>query len=274
VTEYAVPRTQQKVELSPSAVLKEAWALYKRLFARSIGIGAIVFGVVHFFDVVPGAGPFVNLISLVLAFAGIALVQGGLVEIVRGLHADGDDDPSLGQVLARTSVRLGKLVAVSLLSAIGIALGCLLLIVPGLVLLTRWAVAVPVAMLEETSATGALKRSREMVRGNGWNVFKIVFATGLLTGGVALLFGLVSSGLGPFGMWLALTLGSALTAPYTAHALTIVYYTLREPGRPVVLEPGRRWNSVWHEEDAAPEDQSVDDEYQRRFDEREQRWGG
>jgi hypothetical protein len=104
-----------------------------------------------------------------------------------------------------------------------------------------------------------------------------IFATGVLTGGVGLLFGLASAGLGTFGTWLMLTLGSALTTPYTAHALTVVYYTLREPERPVVLEPGRRWQSVWQAEGdhtpAEPAPLSIEDEYQRRFDEREQRWG-
>jgi hypothetical protein len=240
MTEYAVTPTAENVKLDVRVVLEQAWSLYKRLFARSLGIGALVFGVVHFFDVVPRAG--FALIGFVLSFAGVALVQGGLVDIVRGLHADGDDDPSLGQVLARASTRLGRLVAVSLLSGIGIALGLLLLVVPGLVLATRWAVAVPVAMLEDASARVALKRSREIVRGNEWRVLRVVIVSGILTAGAALLFSLLSARLGLFGGWLALTLGSALTTPYTAHALTVVYYTLREPGRPIVLEPGRRWN--------------------------------
>jgi hypothetical protein len=175
-------------------------------------------------------------------------------------------------VFRRAGGHVGKLLAVSIMSGLGIALGCLLLLVPGLMLMTRWAVAVPV-VLEDSPAGDALRRSSAIVRGNGWNVFKVIFATGVLTGGV----GLASAGLGTFGTWLMLTLGSALTTPYTAHALTVVYYTLREPERPVVLEPGQRWQSVWQAEGdhtpAEPAPLSIEDEYQRRFDEREQRWG-
>jgi hypothetical protein len=272
VTDHAVTRRAEPVQLDATAVLKEAWSLYKRLFARSLGIGAIVFGIAHFFDVVPGGGFLLALITLVLAFAGTALVQGGLVEIVRGLHVNGDDDPSLAQVLTRAGTRIGKLVAVSLLTGIGIALGFLLLIVPGLILATQWAVAVPVAMLEDASATGALRRSSEIVRGNGRAVFKVVLVTGLVTVLFAFLLGMITSGYGPFAMWLGATLGSALTAPFTAHALTVVYYTLRDPGRPVALPPGQRRQPTVRSEDetATPK---IDDEYDRRFDERRQRWG-
>jgi hypothetical protein len=87
---------------------------------------------------------------------------------------------------------------------------------------------------------------------------------------------LMAHGHGQFGIWVATTLGSALTAPYAAHALTVIYYALVQPGRPVVLEPGKRWESVWTAEPDTSEGTGEPDsgwkEYERRFDEREQRW--
>jgi hypothetical protein len=53
-------------------------------------------------------------------------------------------------------------------------------------------------------------------------------------------FAVAAAGSGPFGWWLATTIAAGLTAPYAAHALTVVYYALVEPGRPVALEPGQR----------------------------------
>ncbi|HEX5582152.1 hypothetical protein [Gaiella sp.] len=253
MADFAVTRTVEKVELDANAVLKEAWRLYKRLFTRSLVMGALVFGVL---DIVKEAarsgstGLLAVLLSLVVAVAGTALLQGGLVEIVRGLHVDGDDEASAFDALARAGDRLGKLVAVSLLVGLGVGLGFLLLVIPGLVLATRWAVAVPVAMLEQGTARDAMKRSRAILRGNEWNVFKVLFAVGLLTGLVSLPFTLVGAHQGPFGWWVAATLGSVLTAPYTAHALTVVYYALIQPGQPVVLPPAQQWQSIWDDEDA------------------------
>jgi hypothetical protein len=284
MTDYAAaPDAVPRVQIDANDVLQRAWHLYKRLFVRSIVIGGVVFGALHFFEAIArsthSAG--LSLLSLVLAFTGTALVQGGLVEIVRGLHADGDDEASVGDALSRASGRVMKLVRVSTLSSILIGVGFLVFIVPGCILMTRWAVAVPVAMLEDGNARDALKRSQKMVEGNGWSVFKVLFAVGLLTAIVMVPFVFVSASAGAFGWWLAVTISSMLTAPYAAHALTVVYYTLADPQRPVVLDPGHRWQSVWDEQtgmtteaDTTVETHgSVDDEDQRRSDEQERQWG-
>jgi hypothetical protein len=277
MTDYAaVTRTVQRFELDANAVLKQAWLLYKRLFARSVLLAGTVYGATHFLQAIASSGRTgvgVTLVALVLSIAGLALVQGGLVEIVRGLHEDGDDDASVFEALGRASGRVMKLVCVSLLFGLGVGLASLLLVIPGLIVAVRWAVAVPAAMLEEGNARAALGRSRALVAGNGWNVFKVLFAVGMLNLLVLLPLTLVAHGSGPFGIWVATTIGSALTAPYAAHALTVVYYALVQPGRPVVLDPGRRWESVWSAEGSEPEQPATAwDEYERQFDEREQRW--
>jgi Membrane domain of glycerophosphoryl diester phosphodiesterase len=285
VTEYAAaPHAVQRVRLDPGDVLRRTWQLYKRLFVRSLMMAGMVFGVLNIAEALfrsGTGGTLLGLFAVVLSIAGTALLEGGLVEIVRGLHADGDDDASVGDALNRASGRLMKLVCVTLLNAFGIALGFLLFVVPGLVLMTRWAIAVPVAMLEEGNARDALRRSREMVDGNGWNVFQVFIVAGLLTGVVTVPFAIVGAHAGVFGWWLAFTISSMLTAPYWGHAFTVVYYTLAEPERPVVLDPGHRWQSVWDEQTGADvgadetveKHESPDDEYQRRFDEHERQWG-
>ena len=155
MTDYAAaPDAVQPVRIDANDVLRRAWQLYKRMFVRSLVIGGLVFGTLRFIEAV-GRGRHsagLNLLSLVLAFAGTALVQGGLVEIVRGLHVDGDDEASVREVLGRASGRVPKLVRVSLISSIFIGVGFLVFIVPGCILMTRWAVAVPVAMLEGGNA--------------------------------------------------------------------------------------------------------------------------
>jgi hypothetical protein len=277
MTDYAaVTRTVERNELDANAVLKQAWALYKRLFTRSVLLGAVVFGATHFLQILASSGHTgvgVTALALVLSVGGLALVQGGLVEIVRGLHEDGDDDASVFEAVSRASGRVVKLVCVSILVAIGVGLGSLLFVIPGVIAAARWAVAVPAAMLEEGNARDALRRSRVLVSGNVWNVFKVLFAVGVLNFAVLLPLTLVAHGSGLFGVWAATTVASALTAPYAAHALTVIYYALVQPGRPVVLEAGRRWESVWTAESSEPEKPaSVWDEYERQFEEREQRW--
>jgi hypothetical protein len=68
----------------------------------------------------------------------------------------------------------GRLIAVDLIVAGGAALGLLLLVVPGLVFLTWFALAGPIIELEGVRVRDALKRSRRLVRGHFWAVFLVV----------------------------------------------------------------------------------------------------
>ena len=74
--------------------------------------------------------------------------------------------------------RLAGLTVVVALIVIG---GFLLLIVPGLIFTYRYSLAA-YAMLDENLSVGqSLKRSRELVRGHGWEMFGLIGAIDLLT---------------------------------------------------------------------------------------------
>ena len=278
MADFAVTRTSQRTELQAGAVLGEAWRLYTRLWTRSAVMGAIIFGLLHAVEALLRSGRgglLVGLLTIVLAVMGTSLLQGALVEVVRGLHEDGDDEPSALEALGRAGSKLGRLVGVALIEGIGVGLGLLLFIIPGVLALTRWAVAVPVAMLEDCKTDEAIRRSKQILVGNGWNVFKVLFAAGLLTGLVTIPFTLVAAHAGALGWWVASTIGSVIVAPYAAHALTVMYFALVQPERPVILEPGQSFRSVWAEQGEArstPAD-SAWAEYERKFDEHESRWG-
>lgn len=268
---------QARTAFTASAVLREAWRLYTRLWTRSLLMGGLIFGALHLLEIVVRShgGVLVGLLTLVLALMGTSLLQGALVEVVGGLHEDGDDDPSALEALGRAGTKLGRLVGVALTQSIGIGLGMLLFVVPGLLALTRWAVAVPVAMLEDRKTDDAIRRSKQILTGNGWTVFKVIFVSGLFSVVVTIPFAVVSARAGAVGWWVASTLASMLVAPFAAHALTVVYFALVQPERPVVLDPGQSFTSVWEEQaatTASPAD-SVWAEYEKKFDERAARWG-
>ena len=100
---------------------------------------------------------------------------------------------------ARVKGRIALVVGLSLVMGIGIGLGCILLIVPGILLAVRWALAIPAAVLEDKGVGDSLSRSSELSEGNRWRIFVIMvlffvlnFAVGMLfqwpiTMGVALL---------------------------------------------------------------------------------------
>lgn len=57
---------------------------------------------------------------------------------------------------------------------LGIVLGFVFFVVPGLIALTFWAVISPVIVVERAGAFTAFGRSQELVRGNAWQVFGTV----------------------------------------------------------------------------------------------------
>ena len=60
------------------------------------------------------------------------------------------------------------------LSTLGMMLGMLLLIVPGLILMTMWYVAVPACVVEGTGPVRSLGRSRELTAGYRWKMFGLI----------------------------------------------------------------------------------------------------
>ena len=72
--------------------------------------------------------------------------------------------------------RLGALLGLILLTQFAITLGILLLVVPGLILLVRWFLCVPVLVTEEAGVFESLQISWEESRGRFWPIFAVVAA--------------------------------------------------------------------------------------------------
>src|SRR5215212_8313504 len=98
--------------------------------------------------------------ALALAAGVIAAVgyQGLVVQAVRDIQ-DGVRDLSLGGLFHSISKVLGPLLWTALLVGIGVFIGFIAFIIPGLVLLTQWAVAAPVVVCEVRTPTQAIGRS-------------------------------------------------------------------------------------------------------------------
>jgi len=205
--------------------------MYKAHWRHLIPLAAVFYLLIAFVSVLltMAFGWVGALLSGLLSLVGVFWLQGALTEAVADLR-DGRADLSIKQTFARVLPLLGTLFLAGLLAVLGIGLGLLLLIVPGLLLLTWWSVITPVIVLERKGVLESFGRSRELVRGHGWTVFGVIILTILILIGVGLLIGLAL-------LWLPEearsfvrdAVGGALTAPFTALAWTLMYFKLREP---------------------------------------------
>lgn len=234
-----------------SGVLSDALAVYRRLLRRSVVIAGLIFAVVSLADALAARHVtfWTRIVSLVVGLVGGLLVQGALVEIVRDLH-EGRPSARVGELYERTRGRLETLVGTSLLFGLGVGIGLLLLIVPGLILAARWSLIVPLVVIERRGTREAFTRSAEIVRGQTGRVLALFVISAFITGVASIVITGVFAFLPTFfAYWVGGTVAGALAVPFQAHVLTVLYYRLTDPERPV-LPPERPggWQSVWDEE--------------------------
>jgi hypothetical protein len=225
-------------------VLSEAWSLYKRFIRQFFLTALVVFAVLDLVSALAdsaagdgGAAAFFwGIVGLVVGIVGYFWVQGALVEAVRDVR-DGRADSTIGELYRKVQPRLPALIIAGLLAGLGIGIGLILFVVPGLYLLTIWSMVIVVIVLEGRSAGEAFGRSREVVRGNGWSVFGLLIVTFVLIGIATLVIRLIFSPLPDFlDAWLGGLVAHSVTVPFAAAALTIAYYRLTA-GAPVEPAP-------------------------------------
>jgi hypothetical protein len=238
-----------------SSVLSGAAHVYRRLWQRSVLVAGIVFAVVGLAQALSDRHPTSGtlLVSVMLGLLGGLLVQGALVEVVRDLHEGRVPAPATAYY-NRTRGRLGTLLGATVLYALGVGLGLILLLVPGLILMARWALVVPLVMIERLGPRESFRRSTEIVRGRTGQILAIVLIAALISGigSTAVTYAFLF--LPRFAAtWIGGAVAGAVTVPYQAHVLTVLYYRLTEPERPVLPEqpPDDRWRSIWDEQPPA-----------------------
>jgi hypothetical protein len=225
-----------RARLQVGEVIRRVFEIYVEEAPVLMPAAAVVFvftGVLS--AVLLAAAPALALVSLLISLVATTLFTGMVVELVADVR-DGRRDASAGKLLQAVMPVLGQLLVVALVAGLGVVVGFILIVVPGLILLTVWSVAAPVVVLERPPGLQALGRSRELVRGNGWQVFGVIFVLGILVtiaaGAVEL--GAESAGTG-VGIVVRVIVG-VLTAPLAALAAAVLYFELRGAATPQPAE--------------------------------------
>lgn len=215
--------------MEPGAILREAYALYKAHWKHLIPIAFVFYvglGLITLLLTV-ALGVFGALVGSLISIIGVFWLQGTLVEAIADIR-DGTADLSIGQTFSKAKAHIGKLLGAGILAGLAIVVGLLLFIVPGLYLMTIWSVLIPVIVLEGRGVMEAFGRSRQLVRGNGWNVFGVIILTIVILIVVSIVLSLLL-------FWIPDTLGeyirgvisNSIIVPFVALAWTLMYYALR-----------------------------------------------
>ncbi len=229
--------TPMNEALDVGGVIRRVFDIYVEQAPVLMPAAAVVFVITGIVSaVLVAAAPALALVAVVLSLAATTLFTGMVVELVADVQ-DGRRDASAVRLLQAVMPVLGPLILVGIVAGIGVVVGFVLLIVPGLILITIWSVAAPVMVLERPGVFQALGRSRELVRGSGWAVFGVIFVLDILVvivgSGIELAADSGGAGLGI----VARVLVGVLSAPLSALAAAVLYFELLRRRAPVSATP-------------------------------------
>ncbi|HLZ77402.1 MAG TPA: hypothetical protein VKQ35_20545 [Phenylobacterium sp.] len=107
-----------------------------------------------------------------LAAIGLYILQG---TVIYGTVTELNGKPaSIGACLSVGLSSFLPLLVIGILSYLAIVLGMILLVVPGLMILVAWIVAVPVYVAERPGLFAVFGRSAALTRGNRWRIFAVL----------------------------------------------------------------------------------------------------
>jgi hypothetical protein len=178
-----------------------------------------------------------GLLTMPLVALGFFLSLGAITYMVSQLYTG--KTATLGESMRYATSRMLALFLATVLSVMLMALGLLLFIVPGIILMGMFFAVGPAVVIERQSPAAALGRSRELARGSIPRILGLLFVATIIAALPA--WGLQASVIFAIGIdateftrpWLAFAVNSggqllsALTWPFSIAALVLLYYDRR-----------------------------------------------
>lgn len=136
----------------------------------------------------------IGFLAVQIVLVVVSLVGSGLMQAImtRGLvMAHEGHRPTFGHCLSQALRFAVPVIGLMILWTLGVGLGFLFLIIPGIILGCMWAVVIPALVEERTGVSGAFARSRELTRGHRWKIFGLLMVVMITFYLVLAVFGLL-----------------------------------------------------------------------------------
>lgn len=214
-------------KLAVGDTLSQVFSTYGAQAGVLLPLAFALFLVVAIVNGILGSSLILLPVGFAVSIIASTLYQGMVVEVVSDVQ-DGRRDLGVGDLVNAVGPVLLPLIGAGILAGIGIGIGLLLFVIPGLILMTIWAVIAPVIVVEHSGVIDAFGRSRELVRGNGWQVFGVIVCVFLIVFIVGAILGAIAVGISDsVGMRILFNVvASTLTAPIGALAAAVIYFRL------------------------------------------------
>lgn len=168
--------------LSLSELLDRTFFLYRKHFVLFVGIVALPEMLVLAIQLIGASfrlhGSLLGSISIALVATVVnilALTAAHAATVIAVSDVHMDRPTSIGSAFSAVKSRLLPIMGILFCVDLGIGIGCLLLLVPGIYLALTWALAVPVTVLEGTGLNGTTNRSSLLTKGDKGRIFVVAF---------------------------------------------------------------------------------------------------
>lgn len=220
-------------------VLKMAFEVYGQRLGRLLGTAAIAYlGSLVVFLALAFIGALVGqlvggrigailvgaAIGFVVVLVAAAAYAGSVVRLV-DCHQRGVEPDSIIDTLKSLKPRLWPIIWVQIMLGVGVVIGFILLIVPGIYLLVVWSVVLPVVVLEGLNFD-AFRRSRALVKGSGWSVFGVGVIYVAASIALNIVQAIIQAGLGQAAAGFFALATSILLVPVVMLLVSGVYFEL------------------------------------------------
>jgi hypothetical protein len=212
-----------------SGVLSEAWTLYKRHAAHFLLISFAIYLVIAIITAALSLvlGSFGAIVGGLFSLVGTFLLQAALVKAVQDAR-DGRGDVDLRSSVKAAMPFVWSVTIASIFASIAIGLGFVLLIVPGLILLTFLSLIVPWIVVGGATTYESFGKSWATVRGYAWHVFGTYVVVFLILIVGEWIVGIILLALPNTDRnFISDVVVGTLVAPFLAAVVTLVYDRLR-----------------------------------------------
>jgi hypothetical protein len=208
-------------------VINETFSIYGQNVVALIASAIVVFVVVGVVAglLVNAGGLILILLAALVRLAAHALYTGFVVKLVADVR-DGRRDETVGDLFSSAAPAILPLIAFGILSAIGVGIGLVLVIIPGLILLTFWSVGAPAIVVEGAGPIQAFGRSWRLVRGDAWPVFGTLVVVLLIVIAIGVVLGIIATPIGNGATVAASIISDAITAPIFSLAVSVMFFDL------------------------------------------------
>lgn len=162
-----------------------------------------------------------SLVNLIVS----AWLIGSVVRIVQDVEQDGKVDWSVGEILGSVTPKLVAIILLQIVSGVAIAIGLVLVVIPGVILALMWAVALPAMVVEDKGVFDSLGRSSDLTRDNRMRILGVALIV-LAAYLVITIIGGILVAIAPIVGIIALVILGVLLYPYIAIIGAVLYYRL------------------------------------------------